>query len=30
MPASWPLASAQFRQVNFTGQTRQISLAVMT
>ena len=30
MPASWPLASAQFRQVALTGQPRQISLAVLT
>ena len=30
MPASWPLASAQLRQVALTGQPRQISLAVLT
>src|SRR6516164_9109384 len=30
MPASWPLARAQFRQVALTGQPRQMSLAVLT
>ncbi len=30
MPASWPSASAQLRQVALTGQPRQISLAVLT